>query len=221
MFDSHRTEHSVAPEIICSWPTAAVLLPGNVHVQLHTGMALGTCHHQAERLKPLPHGWYQTGEISLLSLHSQWLQDSLREGRAWQLCFGIISRGAWMTLLPAGLLLGAAQALCHLLGRWKDTWQRGRGLQGKTPLQVPWKQARQGQRWHVSAPSSTGTLGKVLGRSSVLTESTPEEKAPGTSLPNQHKNSVHREREHWHCLNKHTHHEVLRGVRGFLDILIL
>lgn len=190
-------------------------------LEWHWGPA--TSSSQAERLKPLPHRWHQPGETSLPPLCSQWLQDSLREGRARHFGFGMVSRGAWMALLPAGLLLGAAQALCHPLGRRKHPWQQGRELPGKIPLQVPWKQARQGQRWHGSAPSSAGTPAKCLARalSSLDTgESTPEG-AAGKSPPNQHKNSVHREREHWHCLNKHTHHEVLRGVRGFLDILIL
>lgn len=183
-YDSHGTELSVTPETICSWPTAAVLLPGNAHFQLHTGMPLGTCHQQ------LPGRETETTSPQVVS--DRWDQPPFS---AFPVATGFPeerqSTAAWLwhrfqrSLDGPAPLLGAAQPLCHPLNRWKHTWQRGRGLPGEISLQIPRKEARQGQRWHVSAPSSAGTLAKCLAWALSLldTGESTQEGTPGTSPP--------------------------------------
>lgn len=223
--DSHGTELSVTPETICSWPTAAVLLPGNAHFQLHTGMPLGTCHQQ------LPGRETETTSPQVIS--DRWDQPPFS---AFPVATGFPeerqSTAAWLWHRFQRSLDGPAacrsapgscpaplspteQVKTHLT-------ERQRAPRGNLPANSTKRGTARAevtcecslQRWH---------SGKVLGMSSVLTRHRRIHTRGNTwdIPPNQHKKSVHREQEHWHCLNKHTHHEVLRGVRGFLDILIL
>lgn len=118
---------------------------------------------QRERLKQLPHGWCQTGEISLPSPHSQCLQDSPREGRARQVGFGIVSRGACRSApgsCPAPLS-PTEQVKTHLAERHRAPRGNLPGNSMKTGTaraEVTCECSL--QRWH---------SGKVLGTSSVLT----------------------------------------------------
>lgn len=249
-FDSHRAQQSshffIAQEIICSWPTAAVLF--------HWQVSIASCRLVSSRWNgaaDLPPGsrdincfptdrlsgrWYQIGEISLIFLHSQWFQDSGRNKESpWKrihnpptaekaehssLALASFPEELCMTTLPAGLLVWSAQHLSHLLSNLKHIWQRGR------EETFPASSMNTGMgRAEVTCQRSLQRChsGRVLSVSPLLTSNqrTHTRGTPGTSPPNQHKMSMHREQEHWHCLNKHTHHVVLRGVRGFLDILIL
>lgn len=189
-----------------------------------TGDLPAAAPRQRERLKQLPHRWCQVRSASLLRIprayriprgkaeHGRLALASFPEEPGWPCCLQVCS---WELPSPS---------VTHWAGE-NTPGREAQGSQGEISLEIPWKQARQGQRWHVSAPSSAGTLAKCLARALSLLdtgESTRERGGDTWDIPpNQHKKSVHREQEHWHCLNKHTHHEVLRGVRGFLDILIL
>lgn len=144
-----------------------------------------------------------------------------REGRAQQFGFGIISRGAVYdhaacrsacVICPTPLS-STEQFKTHLT-------ERQRARREKVP--ASFMKTVMGRAEVTSAPSGAVTLAKCSARAvSLLDTGEPTREGHLVHPPNQHKMSMHREQEHWHCLNKHTHHVVLRGVRGFLDILIL
>lgn len=250
-FDSHGTEQSshfsVTQKIICSWPTAAVPSYWKASIAGCTpasarwnGTAdLPPAAPGQQRLNPLSKRWalrqvisdrWNQPRFSAFPMASGWWEEQrippgkkkkcshCREGRAQQFGFGFISRGAvydraacrsaWV-ICPTPLS-STQQFKTH-------PTERQRARRAKVPASFMKSGAGRAEVTNKRSLQYCHSARTLF----LLASGEPPREGHLVHPPTQHKMSMHREQEHWHCLNKHTHHVVLRGVRGFLDILIL